>query len=589
VKALASHTAAIVLILLFALELRAQSDEECQDGRIASIQIITEPIFAEGAADSVNGALSKVYAAANWLHIETRETFVRRELLFREGDCAERLPLTESERILRGFRFLEAASVESTQRPDGDVDVTVTTKDDWSLRLEPRFNFGGGFAVTGIKVGDSNLDGRGRLVELSYILRSGQDDVLLSYFDPQFLMTRWDFSLGVLRGGAGWTVGQAVAFPFIGLVGRKAAFQNALYSEREFRYVVGDSKESTTELLLPTLQKTFGLGGGLRTRPSLLGRSTRLWSSGLSLSYEDTRYSSSVFEDSTFLSSPGVAEAIGGATSASVLPRNSLRLNVLGGVRWLDYVKREGVSTLRAVEDIALGASADVLVGAAPEWFGLEDSHVLLGFDLYGGTRVRGNWFSALRMNAEARRDLDTGKWRDRYAAFLWTNFWVVSSRSTNELTASYSAGWKTTVPFQLTLGGPYRLGGYSLDRFPSGARAVLRLENRYNLTRLGKLIDFGSVVFFDLGEAWSNGALFGVDSGLRASAGIGLRFAVPAGSRQTYRLQIGIPLDDGVNFGDFVFSLSIDRLLRVETDLIDPQLARSRDPAIRSAGRFLK
>jgi outer membrane protein assembly factor BamA len=164
-----------------------------------------------------------------------------------------------------------------------------------------------------------------------------------------------------------------------------------------------------------------------------------------------------------------------------------------------------------------------------------------------------------------------------------------VNSRSTNEITASYSAGWETTVPFQLTLGGPYKLGGYAPDRYPGGARAVLRVENRYRLGNVGGLFDFGSVVFADLGKMWSNGALFGVDSGLRASAGIGLRIATPAGSRQTYRLQLGIPLAGGVRLDDLVLSLSIDRLLRIETESIDPQLARSRDPAVRSTRRYLE
>ncbi len=87
----------------------------------------------------------------------------------------------------------------------------------------------------------------------------------------------------------------------------------------------------------------------------------------------------------------------------------------------------------------------------------------------------------------------------------------------------------------------------------------------------------------------WANGAVFGVDSGLQASAGLGLRLATPAGSRTTYRLQAGVPFESGVGLNDVVFTLRIDRLLRLEDRPTDPQLARSRDPAIRSAGRYFK
>jgi hypothetical protein len=557
------------------------------DGRIASIRIIAQPIFSD--PDSVSGMLSWVYSAGNWLHSVTRETFIQRELLFRVGDCASRLPLTESERLLREYGFLGSVNVESVRRPDGDIDVTVTTRDDWSLRLEPRFNFGGGFAVSGIRVGETNLFGRGRALQLSYVLRSGQDDVILSYFDPQFLMTRWNLGVTVLRGGPGWTVAEVVAYPFLGLLGEWAAFQNALYSERWFRYVVSSSEAGSTELLLSTLQKAFGLGGALRSRAVTQGRSTRAGSYGVSLSYEDTRYSRGVLEDSIPIEAPGVVDSMGLAPSGVVQSRESLRLNLIGGLRWFDYVKRRGVSTLGAIEDIALGASADLLVGWAPNWLGMNGSYALAGLDLYGGSRVRGNFFSVVRLNGEARFDIDYDEWRDMFAAVQLTNFWIVNSRSTNEITASYSAGWRTTVPFQLTLGGAYRLGGYAPDRFPGGARAVLRVENRYRLGAVGGLFDFGSVVFADVGKMWSNGVPFGVDSGLRASLGIGLRLATPVGSRQTYRLQLGIPLERRVSLNDLVLSFSIDRLLRVESESLDPQLARSRDPAVRSTSRYLE
>jgi len=213
----------------------------------------------------------------------------------------------------------------------------------------------------------------------------------------------------------------------------------------------------------------------------------------------------------------------------------------------------------------------------------------MVGLDLYGASRIRGNWFSVVWAGGEARRDYQAGQWNDVFAAIHWTNFWIVNRRSTNEIALSYSAGWETTVPFQLTLGGPYKLGGYTLDRFPGGERVTLRVENRYTLTQIGRLVDLGSVVFIDVGEMWANGALFGGDSDFRASAGVGLRFAAPAGSRQTYRLQFGVPLDGGVRFSDLVVSFSIDRQLRLEGRSADPQLARSRDIAISSARNYLK
>jgi hypothetical protein len=544
------------ILLCHAPVVWGQEAEECADGRIASITVIRHPIFGnDEGRDSASGFSRAVYDVADWVHTETKESLIRRELLFEEGDCVDRLNLTESERLIREFRFLESVTVVAEPRPDGDVDVVVTTTDDWSLRLEPRFNFGEGFAFGGVSLGETNLMGRGRTLELAYLIRDGSDDWLLRYVDPQAFATRWDLEFVAIRGTPGWIFGAALAYPFVGLVGNWAAFQNLLYS-----------------------------------RGTPRDRSTRLASYGFLFTFEDSRYGSEAFEDSLSAlvdSFPSIGDL---PTTATLQPIDALRLNLVGGLRALNYIQQRGVATLRAVEDIALGASIDGLAGVAPEWFARTDAHVLAGLDLYGGTRVKGRWFSILRANGEARHDIDSGGWRDIFTAVQWTNFWVVNALSTNEITATYSAGWQTTVPFQLTLGGPEKIAGYTFDRFPGGSRLTFRIENRYNIARVGRLFDLGTVVNIDVGQMWANGAAFGVDSGLRGSVGIGFRFAAPAGSRQTYRLTLGIPLESDLKFDKLVISFSLDRLLQIEGRRpVDPQLARSRDPAILDAVRYLK
>jgi hypothetical protein len=570
----------------------AQEAEVCPDGRIASITVVRYPIFGDGESrDSVTGFTRAMMDVADWVHVESKESLIRRELLFEEGDCVNRLRLTESERLLRQFRFLESVTVESEARPDGDVDVTVTTTDDWSLRLEPRFNFGEGFAFGGVSLGETNLSGRGRTLELAYLIREGDDDWLLRYFDPQAFATRWDLELAFIRGKPGWIVQAALAYPFVGLVGNWAAYQNFIYAEDDFRYFVGDRPDGRVEVRLPTLRRTFGVGGALRSRGAVRGRSTRLASYGILASYESSQYGTEALDDSlsTLLDSiPAIGQL---QTDAMLESSDALRLSLVGGLRALDYVQRRGVVTMQAVEDIPLGAAVDALAGVAPEWFGRPDSHALFGAALYGGSRVAGTWFSILQANGEVRRDLDAGRWRDAYVAARWVNVWKWSEAGANEFTVFYSAGWQTTVPFQLTLGGPERLTGYTFDRYPGGERLTARLENRHNLVRVGRLFDLGSVINVDVGRMWANDALFGVDSGTRGSLGIGLRFAAPAGSRQTYRLIVGIPFERDLQFSHLVISFSIDRLLQIENRRrpLDPQLARSRDPAILDASTYLK
>lgn len=572
-------------LLLVAPTAAAQSSEQCETGRIASITIVRNPVFDENG----NGALSTIYAAANWLHLETHEQVIRRELLFEVGDCVDPLRLSESARLLRRFRFIESASIGAARRADGTVDVVVATRDDWSLRFEPRFNLGGGVSVTGIGLAERNLGGRGSAIEFLYIDRSGRDDVGAGYFDPQLAGSRLDFGLSGVRTEPGWTVNTMLAYPFLGLVGRWAGFQDVLFSEDWHSYVVADADGETSELLLPVTHKLYELGGASRKAAGRRGRSVRQGTYGLTVSYEELDYDEGFYSDSVEAAELGLLEGAADSVAGVLRRRESLRLNLVVGVEGLKYVQRRGVSTLRSEEDIAIGATIDLVVGLAAKALGTTDAHLLLGADLYGGARVRGNWFSLVRMNGEARRDYDARRWRDIFAAVEWTNFWFLNSRNITEIAGRFSAGWETSVPFQLTLGGPWGLVGYAADRYPGGARLALSVENRHNLTSLARLVDVGSAVFFDVGQIWANDAVFGVDSGLRASAGLGLRLATPTGSQTTYRLQAAMPIEAGVSASDIVFTLRVDRLLRVESRPTDLQLDRSRDPAIRSISRYLK
>jgi hypothetical protein len=101
--------------------------------------------------------------------------------------------------------------------------------------------------------------------------------------------------------------------------------------------------------------------------------------------------------------------------------------------------------------------------------------------------------------------------------------------------------------------------------------------------------MDLGFTAFVDGGQIWANEALFGVNSGLRGSGGLGLLIATPAGSRFAYRVQAALPIDSGSRLDDLVVSLWIEGPLRLESTTVDPQLLRSRDIALPTAARHLK
>jgi hypothetical protein len=148
-------------------------------------------------------------------------------------------------------------------------------------------------------------------------------------------------------------------------------------------------------------------------------------------------------------------------------------------------------------------------------------------------------------------------------------HLWVVA--------ASALGGWHSRVPFQLSLGGEAGLRGYPRHVDPGGRRIAASIEHRAYLGwPLPELLDVGVVTFFDIGQIWPGHAPFGAQSALRASIGAGLRAAFPPGSRQTFRLDVGLPVERGVGLRNLTVSLGVGQAIGRTTVRRDPQLLRS-------------
>ena len=128
-----------VLVFLFIIGFHPPSalyGQLCSEGSISSISIVSQPIFDVGSrSEEEVDPPSRFYRFGNWLHAETKETFVRKQLLFKEGDCHSQFLLTESERRLRELDFLALANVRSFNEKDGTKSVLVETQDRWTLQI----------------------------------------------------------------------------------------------------------------------------------------------------------------------------------------------------------------------------------------------------------------------------------------------------------------------------------------------------------------------------------------------------------------------------------------------------------------------
>ncbi|UPT72630.1 MAG: hypothetical protein M0D55_11765 [Elusimicrobiota bacterium] len=136
---------------------------------IRAVVIETNNVFDPGLpAES-----KRIYRAANTLHRTTRESVVRREVLFEPGAPYDPLLARETERNLRALSYIRRAEVTAAATADGGVDVLVRTWDSWSLEVVAGFKRVGGSTELKGGFAEHNAFGRGNDLTAVYTSAGG--------------------------------------------------------------------------------------------------------------------------------------------------------------------------------------------------------------------------------------------------------------------------------------------------------------------------------------------------------------------------------------------------------------------------------
>jgi hypothetical protein len=554
----------------------------CPGGRISFVFVDNNAIF-DTADPDLDDRFRWAYEAANALHIRTRQWVIRRELLFAPGDCYDPFVLAETERVLRGYTFLAEVDVYGVRQTDGTHHVVVNTRDDWSTRIDLRLRFDDGIRFEGARLSELNFLGMGQTVGVFWYERDVARDYGLSYWAPQVGRSRWDLSAALGRTRAGTLFRQEIGYPFVGEIGHWAGREAYVRDEQFFDYVLLDDRDSASpHVLVPTRDKRFDLSVLRR-----FGDRGRALLAGLGVSSRQLEYPGSIdiapggnFEERVPADTITAAPVL-----AQTTVRDAVRVHVLLGARNVRWIERRGLDGMQGEEDIRLGFELGADIGRSIPAYG--DDDITLAGLFYGAVEAGGSLLVA-RGRVDGTRDLGfspgDSRWGDVFAgvelfAYLRRS---ADSPGTLLLRADAAGGWRTSTPFQLTLGGERGVRGFDRQRFPAGRRLVLTLEHRHYLGwPFGGLFDTGVSVFADGGRTWRGDSPFGVNSGWRVSAGTGLRFAFPAGSRATYRLDVAWPVDPRTTLGDFRVLFSIGELIGLGGAGNDVQLGRSRPDGV--------
>lgn len=174
--------ALVCLILLASMPTWAQEDGsalpsfaemEAAGATVGEIHVVTRDIF-DTSDPAENYALFRL---ANRLHIQTRESVIRRSILFHTGEPLRVREIEETERLLRGNHYLYDVVLRPVALRNGVVDIEVATRDTWSLNVGVGVSRTGGANSSQFEITEENLLGTGTRISLkrsSDVDRSGQ-------------------------------------------------------------------------------------------------------------------------------------------------------------------------------------------------------------------------------------------------------------------------------------------------------------------------------------------------------------------------------------------------------------------------------
>ncbi|MBI3581106.1 MAG: hypothetical protein HY098_03360 [Nitrospinae bacterium] len=437
------------------------------------------------------------------LHVVTMEGTIRNELLFKEGDPYDKELIEETERNIRLRTYLTEVQIVTKPNPvTKTVDVTVKTKDHWTLIIGGTVGGTNQNGVVGLDVGEKNLAGLGQTLSYSYRHDNTGASNSAAFSDPNLAGTRYALGLSYLQ------------TPME--IDKSVSFQRPFYSlETESSHGISYSSKAHFE-------------------PTLNYNSYRLVAFyGLAYFFYDE------------ILRPSVALSIGEQnvlypTVPSTATRdNKIELTLAALEEPRNFAKDSYIQSVRQTEDIPLGAQYTYLVGQALETLGSTTTETSLSFQATKWTRLFERDYLYGALSLAVNDDNFNKQLADLQAQYFFRRFLL------HTLFFNFHASYLDSDSNRFYLGATTGLRGYPVNQFVGRNLILINLEDRiytYQSMLFG-IIEPGFVLFLDSGDAWNN---FTGDTfhGLYSDVGAGLRFGIlKAPGISLVRIDYGVPL----------------------------------------------
>ena len=107
---------------------------------IRNVRILELDVFDPMIRDTSVIDTSWINKTLNKIHINTKEKYIRNNLIFKNGDKVNPYVLSDNERIIRNLPYIEDAKIILIPVSDETVDILLITKDKFSLGFDLQFS-----------------------------------------------------------------------------------------------------------------------------------------------------------------------------------------------------------------------------------------------------------------------------------------------------------------------------------------------------------------------------------------------------------------------------------------------------------------
>jgi len=490
---------------------------EAEGAVIGQIWIERNNIFDTSDPEETGG----FYRAANALHVVTRESTVRAQLLFRSGDPYSSRVLEESERLLRRNEYLWDAWIVPVRYEDGVVDVRVTTRDVWTIEPGIYFSRSGGENRSGLAIVDKNFLGRGGELSIGARRDEERDSTIFGYSDKNLGASWLALDVNYTDSSDGSTRSLFLRRPFFSLDTRWSAGGGLVDDDRvESVYELGDEI------------------GEFRQETSYYETSYG-WSDGLRDGWVSRWRVGAVYDERSF------SEEAGGKPSPYIPEDRKLVYPFVGFELIEDrFYEARNLDQMARTEDVYLGRRGNLTLGWSSQGLGADRDALVFGAGVSAGYGAPDARMFTLAAGVNGR--LESEDLANTVLSFAGRYYSHESERRTFFAGLTADLGRNLDLDNPLEIGGDTGLRGYPLRYQRGDHRALLTLEQRYYTdVYLFRIFRVGGAVFYDMGRTWGENPAGEASKGWLRDLGFGLRLANTRTSvGKVIHIDVAFPLD---------------------------------------------